>query len=84
MRQKISMLTMEKNILWEFKCKKKICGFMWDEKQRNKSILLRHTGKSVSKRNHDGLFSDITVANQNIISVPIPDKGMILIWYRES
>lgn len=33
-RQKISMLTMDS---WEFKCKKKLCGFMWDEKQRNKA-----------------------------------------------
>ena len=33
LRQKISMLTMEKNI----KCKKKLCGFMWGEKQRNKA-----------------------------------------------
>ena len=36
LRQKVSMLTMEKNILG-FNCKKKLCGFMWDEKQRNKA-----------------------------------------------
>ena len=26
-----------KEYSWEFKCKKKLCGFMWDEKQRNKA-----------------------------------------------
>lgn len=37
LRQKISMLTMEKNILGSLSVKKKLCGFMWNEKQRNKA-----------------------------------------------
>lgn len=35
LRQKVSMLTMEKNILGSLT--EKLCGFMWDEKQRNKA-----------------------------------------------
>lgn len=37
LRQKVSMFDNGKEYSWEFNCKKKLCGFMWDEKQRNKA-----------------------------------------------
>ena len=36
-RQKISMLTMEKNILGSLSARRNYADFMWDEKQRNKA-----------------------------------------------
>ena len=77
LRQKISMLTMEKNILGSLSVRRNyadLCGM--------KNRVIKHTvvakniactGKSVSRETMMD-YSDITVANQNI-SVPIPDKG---------
>lgn len=77
LRQKISMLTMEKNILGSLSVRRNyadLCGMK--NREIKHTVVAKNiacTGKSVSRETMMD-YSDITVANQNI-SVPIPDKG---------
>lgn len=77
LRQKISMLTMEKNILGSLSARRKYADLCGMKNREIKHIVeaknIACTGKSVSREIMMD-YSDITVANQNI-SVPIPDKG---------
>ena len=62
-----------KEYSWEFKCKKKLCGFMWGENREIKHTVVTKniacTGKSANRETMMD-YSDITNT-----SVPIPDKG---------
>lgn len=77
LRQKISMLTMEKNILGSLSVRRNyadLCGMK--NREIKHTVVAKNiacTGKSADRETMMD-YSDITVANQNI-SVPIPDKG---------
>ena len=77
LRQKISMLTMEKNILGSLSARRNYADLCRMKNREIKHTVVTKniacTGKSVSRETMMD-YSDITVANQNI-SVPIPDKG---------
>ena len=74
---KISMLTMEKNILGSLSVRRNyadLCGMK--NREIKHTVVAKNiacTGKSADRETMMD-YSDITVANQNI-SVPIPDKG---------
>lgn len=76
LRQKISMLTMEKNILGSLSARRNyadLCGMK--NREIKHTVVAKNiacTGKSVSRENMMD-YSDITVVNRDI-SVPILDK----------
>lgn len=76
-RQKISMLTMEKNILGSLSARRNYADLCGMKSREIKHIVVAKniacTGKSTDRETMMD-YSDITVVNRDI-SVPIPDKG---------